>query len=440
MTPDAAGGDGARRTSGFVFQSFNLLPVLTAFQNVELPLLLTRLSKKDRDERIKIALGVVGLEDRMDHYPRQLSGGQEQRVAIARAIVADPTLVLLDEPTGQLDAKSSQEVLALLAPAQRRVREDDPHRDARPRGGQPRQAPAAPGEGDVRRAGGAGAMKFWTLLRANLGRHKRRTFLTIASVALALFLFASLRSVITTIGAAAQFGSARRLVTTNATGFVLPLPVSYANRLEAVPGVEKVTWANWFGGQYGDGKRFFATFAVDAKSYLDIYPEMSVPERPEAGLPPGQGRCADRRAPGGPVRLEGGAERHAAGDDLPGRLDLHHPRGLHARPIRSINDDALMFHYDYLDERTGRQGERGVVHHGDRQAGQRGADREDDRRPVPELAVSHQDRHRAGVQRELRHDVGQHRAADEHDRPGGGVRDPAGHGERDDDERAGADP
>ena len=99
---------------GFVFQSFNLLPVLTAFQNVELPLLLTRLSRKDRDERIRIALGVVGLDDRMNHYPRQLSGGQEQRVAIARAIVADPTLVLLDEPTGQLDAKSSQEVLTLL--------------------------------------------------------------------------------------------------------------------------------------------------------------------------------------------------------------------------------------------------------------------------------------------------------------------------------------
>jgi putative ABC transport system ATP-binding protein len=102
------------RHVGFVFQQFNLLPVLTAFQNVELPLLLTRLSKKEREERVKIALGVVGLEDRMGHYPRQLSGGQEQRVAIARAIVADPTLVLLDEPTGQLDAKSSQEVLALL--------------------------------------------------------------------------------------------------------------------------------------------------------------------------------------------------------------------------------------------------------------------------------------------------------------------------------------
>jgi len=100
---------------GFVFQSFNLLPVLTAYQNVELPLLLTRLSKSERDERVKVALGVVGLEDRMDHYPRQLSGGQEQRTAIARAIVADPTLVLLDEPTGQLDARSSADVLDLLS-------------------------------------------------------------------------------------------------------------------------------------------------------------------------------------------------------------------------------------------------------------------------------------------------------------------------------------
>ncbi len=99
---------------GFVFQSFNLLPVLTAYQNVELPLLLTRLTKAQRDERVKVALGVVGLEDRMKHFPRQLSGGQEQRVSIARAIVADPTLVMLDEPTGQLDAKSSQEVLTLL--------------------------------------------------------------------------------------------------------------------------------------------------------------------------------------------------------------------------------------------------------------------------------------------------------------------------------------
>ncbi|HEX9292445.1 MAG TPA: ABC transporter ATP-binding protein [Gemmatimonadales bacterium] len=112
----SAGQLAAWRSSniGFVFQSFNLLPVLTAYQNVELPLLLTRLSGRERTERVKIALDVVGLADRADHYPRQLSGGQEQRTAIARAIVADPTVMLLDEPTGQLDARSSQEVLALL--------------------------------------------------------------------------------------------------------------------------------------------------------------------------------------------------------------------------------------------------------------------------------------------------------------------------------------
>jgi len=103
------------RHVGFVFQQLNLLPVLTAFQNVELPLLLTSLRRKEREERVRIALRVVGLEDRMAHYPRQLSGGQEQRVAVARAIVADPTLILLDEPTGQLDARSSREVLDLLS-------------------------------------------------------------------------------------------------------------------------------------------------------------------------------------------------------------------------------------------------------------------------------------------------------------------------------------
>ena len=102
------------RHIGFVFQLYNLLPVFTAFQNVELPLLLTNLSKAERKKRVETALRVVGLEDRMDHYPRQLSGGQEQRVGIARAIVTDPTLLLCDEPTGDLDRRSGDEILDLL--------------------------------------------------------------------------------------------------------------------------------------------------------------------------------------------------------------------------------------------------------------------------------------------------------------------------------------
>jgi len=99
---------------GFIFQFYNLLPVLTAYQNIELPLLLTRLSKKERREHVTTALALVGLTDRAEHYPRQLSGGQQQRVGIARAVVSDPTIILADEPTGDLDAQSADEILTLL--------------------------------------------------------------------------------------------------------------------------------------------------------------------------------------------------------------------------------------------------------------------------------------------------------------------------------------
>jgi putative ABC transport system ATP-binding protein len=101
-------------TIGFIFQLYNLIPVLTAFENVELPLLLTKLSRAERRKHVGTALSIVGLSDRVDHYPRQLSGGQEQRVAIARAIVSDPAILVADEPTGDLDAKSAEEILMLL--------------------------------------------------------------------------------------------------------------------------------------------------------------------------------------------------------------------------------------------------------------------------------------------------------------------------------------
>ena len=99
---------------GFIFQFYNLLPVLTAYENVELPLLLTALSRQERRRHVETALKVVGLDDRMDHYPKELSGGQQQRVAIARAVITDPTIIVADEPTGDLDKNSAREILSLM--------------------------------------------------------------------------------------------------------------------------------------------------------------------------------------------------------------------------------------------------------------------------------------------------------------------------------------
>ena len=198
-------------------------------------------------------------------------------------------------------------------------------------------------------------MKYFPLLFANLGRRKWRTILTIASVALALFLFASLRTVVTTIGAYAQFGSARRLVTTNATGIVFVLPLAYANRLRAVPGVEAVSWANWIGARYGDGKRFFANFAVDPESYLDMYPEMVLPpEQREAFL-------RERSSAIVGVRLLDvfgwrlGQDVTLQGTIFPGDWTFT-IRGIYTPSDPLINDDMLLFHHDYLDERIGRPG------------------------------------------------------------------------------------
>ncbi len=198
-------------------------------------------------------------------------------------------------------------------------------------------------------------MRYLPLVLANLGRHKRRTVLTIASVALALFLFASLRTVVTTLAATAQFGGADRLIVTNATGIVFVLPQSYANRLRAMPGVEAVSFANWFGARYGDNRRFFAQFAVDAESYLDIYPEMVVPEdQRQAFLRERSAAIVGKRL----LDVFGwrvGQDVTLQGTIFPGDWTFT-IRGVYTPTDRVLNDDMMIFRHDYLEERIGRPG------------------------------------------------------------------------------------
>jgi putative ABC transport system permease protein len=193
-------------------------------------------------------------------------------------------------------------------------------------------------------------MKFLPLVLANLERHKLRTILTTCSVALALFLFASLRTVTTTLAAGSQVSSASRMIVQNATAFVIPLPMSYANRLSSVPHVQAVTWANWFGGKYGDGKEFFATFAVEPESYMKMYPEIQIAEDQK------QAFLKERSAAvigEGLVRSFGwkvGDNVTLQGTIFPGDWTFT-IRGIYHPTLKEYGDDSFMFHYEYLYEK-----------------------------------------------------------------------------------------
>jgi putative ABC transport system permease protein len=193
-------------------------------------------------------------------------------------------------------------------------------------------------------------MKFLPLVLANLKRHKLRTVLTTLSVALALFLFASLRSVVTTLTAGSEVSSASRMIVQNSTAFVIPLPMSYATRLASVPHVQAVTWANWFGGKYGDGKKFFAQFAIDPASYLKMYPELQLAEDQK------QAFLKERSAAligEGLVRSFGwkvGDNVTLQGTIFPGDWTFT-IRGIYHPTLKEYGDDQFMFHYDYLYEK-----------------------------------------------------------------------------------------
>lgn len=192
------------------------------------------------------------------------------------------------------------------------------------------------------------------LVVANLGRNKRRTALTMLSVAVAFFLFATLRSVVTALQGVVDVGSETRLVTTSATGITFPLPQAHAQRIAAVDGVRSVTWANWFGGTYVDPRNFFAQFAIDAESYLDMYPEMKIPEDQRKAF------LAERTA-----ALVGSGLMERFGWHLGQTVTLQGTifpgdwaftiRAVYTPDDPSFGDEIFHFHYDYLYERTNRR-------------------------------------------------------------------------------------
>ena len=263
-----------QRHIGFIFQFYNLIPVLTAYENVELPLTLRKSSRAARRKRVETALSVVGLQNRMKHYPRQLSGGQEQRVAIARAIVTDP------DPAARrrADRRSGRGVRRRSArPArsvERAVQQDDPDGDPRSEGRGESQTPGAARQGPAGRVGaGRRNGSMIKLIRRNLLRNKRRTFLTMASLAMALFILSLLGVVNDAMSFADDSAMPDRLVVRNAISLTFPLPEAYEQRLRTIDNVVSVTPQNWFQGVYKDQRpeNFFPRFTIDPATFRSVF-------------------------------------------------------------------------------------------------------------------------------------------------------------------------
>ena len=341
---------------GFIFQLYNLLPVLTAFENVELPLLLTNLKKAERRKHVETALGIVGLSDRMDHYPRQLSGGQEQRVAIARAIVSDPTILVADEPTGDLDAKSADEILDAPEPFERRVQEDDRHGDPRSEGRRAGPSDGASGQGGppFRRAdrdrNDEDPMKYFSLIWKNVFRKRLRTGLTMSSILLVLILIVILTSLLQAMQADPSGGKgANRLVVQHATGLGNFLPLSQRQRIEQIPGVVAVSPEVWFGGVYKDDRpeNWIGQLVDRSRDLLrqDLRRRDDRPEgqrRVESHSERVRGGREDRRQ----VPLEEGRPHHPEGYVHPVRT----PISSTSDPLNAGDESNLFFHNEYLNQ------------------------------------------------------------------------------------------
>src|SRR6187397_103943 len=323
---------------GFIFQFYNLMPMLTAAQNVELPLLLTRLNRKERAERVHTALSVVGLADRIKHRPREMSGGQQQRVAIARAIVSDPNLLLCDEPTGDLDRQSADEILSILQLLNSELC----------------QARPASRQGPFRRTG-AGRVNDFDLVRKNLFRRKLRASLMIVSILIAFMIFGVLAGFYRAFTLGEDRAAADRMITVNKINFTQPMPIAYFNRVRALDGVRQVTFANWFGGYYQDPKNFLMSLAIEPTTYFDVY-------RSEFEVPPEQLQ-AFMRDRGSALVGEKLAQKWGwkIGDRIPIQSNIFSQKsgghtwdltiaGIVKGKLEHVDTNFLLFQYAYFDE------------------------------------------------------------------------------------------
>ena len=351
------------RHVGFVFQFYNLLGAMTAERNVELPLLLTPLSRAERKQHVEVALKAVGLGHRMHHHPRQLSGGEQQRVGIARAIVTDPTLLLCDEPTGDLDRKSGDEILTLLQNLNQEHGENDHHGHARSARVSARLAHGAFGEGAAlyRRSCG---VKYLGLVWSNLTARKLRTSLTLLSIFVAFLLFGFLSAIKEAFLGGVQLAGADRLITRHKVSIIQTLPVSYEARIANIPGVKEMVHMTWFGGIYQDPKNFFGSFATQPEKLVSVYPEFV--------LPPEQLETWKHTRNGAVVgRLTMDRFKWKIGDHIPltspiwgepdGRANWDFEIvGIYDGAKKGTDTSGFYFHYDYFDEaRPRKKGEIG---------------------------------------------------------------------------------
>ena len=332
------------RNVGFIFQFYNLMPVLTAFENVELPLLLTDLTARERREHVTAALGMVGLSDRVEHYPSELSGGQQQRVAIARAIITDPTILVADQPTGDLDRASAVDILKMMDRLNRELGKTiimvthDPH-----------AAEQARGVTASRERRVDAVTAYLKLVVKNAFRQKLRTALTMLGIVVAILAFGLLRTVVDAWYAGSEAASATRLVTRNAISLVFSLPLTYYSQIKQVAGVKSVSYANWFGGVYIREKNFFPQFAVQTSTYFDLYPEFVVPpEQMREFLRDRKGAIVGRKL-ADTYGFKVGDQVTLRGTIFPGNWDFV-VRGIYDGATARTDTSQFFFNWEYLNE------------------------------------------------------------------------------------------